>query len=180
MWKAVKGYEGIYEVSNDGEVRRLAYHDAGNIGKYGSEPRTVKQRSDKDGYKTVTLQYKRVIKGCRVHRLVAEAFIPNEENKPQVNHINGVKHDNRVENLEWNTRSENIRHRIDVLGVTLRNKKGSKPVVQFDKAHNVIAEYPSAKEAARQNGISQGHISECCRHEMPSYKGYLWEYKDLH
>lgn len=101
-WKPIEGYEGIYEISSLGNVKSLR---TGSI---------INQWTN-HGYKYVTLNNFGK-KGFRVHRLVASAFIDNAEDKPTVNHKNGNKTDNRVENLEWATYSENERHSIDVLG----------------------------------------------------------------
>lgn len=177
-WRPVVGYEDCYSISNDGIVVRTKYYDSGNNGKY-ELPYEISQRYDKDGYKKVTLTDGEA-KSYFVHRLVAQAFIDNPNNKAQVNHKNGVKDDNRIENLEWATASENIRHRIDVLGVSLRNQKGSKVVIQKDMAGNEIARFPSAKEAHRVTGYSQGHISECCRNEITQYKGFIWQYENTY
>lgn len=175
LWKPVKGLEGIYEVSRNGEVRRISYAYQNN-GCFRELPYILKQKEDKDGYMKCTLRIEKRNKSIFVHRIVCEAFIENPENKNQVNHKNGIKSDNNVENLEWCSASENILHRIHVLNVSLRNKKGSKKVVQKDERKNIVSIYPSAREAARKTGFSQGHISECCRGECKKYKGYIWEY----
>ena len=174
IWKIIPQYED-YEVSNNGIVRRINYSDNANISKYRL-PFYLKQKIDKDGYVRYTISNKGKYLHTFAHRLVALAFIDNPENKVQVNHKNGIKDDNRVENLEWCTASENIRHRIDVLGVSWKNHKSSKPVRQLDLEGKIVSKYPSAKEVMRQTGWSQGHISECCRGEKKTYKGYVWEY----
>jgi hypothetical protein len=105
IWKDVFGYESKYQISNFGKVRSLIY------GK-----KIILSPANINGYKQVGLSYKGKTNKFYVHRLVLIAFIENTENKKEVNHINGVKNDNRVSNLEWCTPKENMKHRNDVLG----------------------------------------------------------------
>lgn len=120
-----------------------------------------------------------------VHRLVAQAFIPNPENKPQVNHIDGDKTNNCVENLEWATRSENMRHAFDVLDRKTWNTGNhgkkcpfSKLILQI-KDNKIIAEFYGADEAERETGINKSTISKCCRRVKYFHTagGYEWKYK---
>ena len=168
-----------YYVTDSGDVysRKLCYNPKGRIKKL--TPRHVPE------YTMVTLFKKNVRHQKLVHRLVAEAFIPNPENKPQVNHINGEKDDNRVDNLEWSTRSENMQHAHKVLGFVpkgpWKGKYGkdhfNSHIVQQIKDGKVIAEFYGGNEAERITGFNQGHISDCCLCKRNSCGGYQWKYK---
>lgn len=110
-WKSINGYEGVYEVSNFGRVKTLDKFIKGRNNSFSPrKSKIIKGEIDKDGYHVVTLTHNRLVKKYKVHRLVAIHFVPNVENKPQVNHIDNVKNNNVVANLEWVYPSENSLH----------------------------------------------------------------------
>lgn len=183
-WRDIRGYEGLYQVSSFGKVKSL---DRTNFKFNRSVPlkgRILKLNTNIHGYPFATIYKNGVSHSITVHRLVAETFIPNPDNKPQVNHINGCKSDNRVDNLEWVTASENQTHSFRVLGTknSMKGKYGkqnakSKVVLQMDMNGRFIAEYESAYEASRHTDGSPQGISRCCRGGRNSHKGFIWKYK---
>lgn len=170
IWKDVEGFEGLYQVSNLGNVKSLERSVRNH--KSGAT-RTIKEHilmagRDKDGYLQVNLCKSGRMRAGKIHRLVAKAFIPNPENKPQVNHKDGNKNNNVVNNLEWNTKSENLIHSLYVLENT--HGKKSKRIVCVET--NEV--FPSISEAARKTGAKQPHISQCLKGKRHQSGGYHW------
>lgn len=124
IWKEIKDYEGYFEVSNLGNFRSkdriIGYKTPGIFRKYPGK--NLKTESIMEGYTRIVLMKEHKRKRFMCHRLVAETFIPNPENKPYINHINGIKYDNRVSNLEWVTQSENELHSFRILNNTMKGK----------------------------------------------------------
>lgn len=180
VWENIKGYENVYQVSNCGQVRRIGNYT--NQSEFSWESgHILKPANNSKGYYFVNLSLNNKISRKYVHRLVAETFIQNPENKPTVNHINCDRSDNRVENLEWASYRENNDYSIQIMkkaGNSKRNNKLSRVVQQLDLQGNVLKEYPSYREAERQTGING--IDKVC--SGAKYRktagGYKWRYKE--
>ena len=176
VWKPVDGYEILYEVSTFGNVRSVARqvsHGLGN-GVRQLKSRNINPWSDSHGYRSVSLSKHGKVTKFKVHRLVGNAFIPNPERKPTINHINEVRSDNRVENLEWATYKENNNHGGHNARVSLTL---SKPVEQLDKFGKKIAMFNSIKEASFATGINEMNIKSCLHHKNRILAGgYRWRY----
>lgn len=185
IWKNIDGYEGQYQVSNYGNVRGLERKVSNHTGILTVKPKMLKQGKNHKGYPIVYLSKNNKQKTITVHRLVAIAFIPKIENKPQVNHIDGDKTNNHVDNLEWCDNSENQIHayRLGLNKVTGRAGKPKRPVLQIDMTTNeVIAEYQSIADAGRAVGCkTSSNIGMCCRgcYGRKSIAGYYWRYKEV-
>ena len=171
MWKAIRGYEGYYEVSDCGEVRSVDRYvkNRGNFMRRLTG-KTMEQTVAANGYCVVNLRKNRTSNVVCVHRLVSEAFIENPEHKETVNHIDGNKLNNNVTNLEWSTYSENNTH---ALKTNLRKPRGNK-IFQYDKNGNLVSTYQSACEASRTTGIGRELISACLNHYIQSAGGFVW------
>jgi hypothetical protein len=187
IWRDIKGYEGLYQVSNKGRVKALKR--TWKCGKNGCTTRTSDECimslcNGTKGYKIIRLQSNGKRETLKVHRLVAEAFIPNPNNLPQVNHKDECKSNNFVENLEWCDNKYNVNYgtSIDRMRNKMINGKTSKTVYQYTLDGELVAIYPSTAEAKRQNPTySQGNIIGCCgnRYGRKTYKGYKWSYEPL-
>lgn len=162
-YRDIKGYEGKYQVSNTGIVIALNFHNQ-------KFKKVLHQDFDKftDGYKRVSLYLNGKKKRYSVHRLVAEAFIPNTLNKPCVNHKDSNRINNNVDNLEWCTKKENSEHAVKY---GIFGKKFSKKVKVVETG--II--YPSISECARVLGCCHTNITACLKGKAKSVKGFHFE-----
>ena len=180
IWKAIVNYEGLYEVSNLGRVRSLNYKRTGKI-------KVLRPRPSKLGYLDIRLSKNGKVKPFKVHRLVAYAFIPNDNpiEKTQVNHKDFNRQNNSVENLEWVSHKENIKH-----SWTSDEKRAKERREKLSKAHEVTRTrvlcietervFDSIREACEwldiDYDISHGNICACLKGRLKTAYGYHWEY----
>ena len=192
-WRDIEGYEGLYQVSDKGRVKSLNYNHTG-------KERILKSCKNSAGYLIVELYINGIGKCHTIHKLVAEAFIPNTDNLPDINHKDENKTNNYANNLEWCTTKYNMNYgtakvriaekmtgrkltdesRKKISEKNTNNPKLSKPVIGISKVSGLILEFPSAKEAERQTGINHSNITQCCKGKknFKSAGGYYWFYAE--
>ena len=177
IWKDVVGYEGYYQVSNKGNVKTIE-----RTVRFGRQsrivPEIIKEKvPDKRGYLTVMLSKGNKVKNAKIHRLVAEAFIPNPLNLPEVNHKDEDKTNNCVHNLEWCEHLYNVMY-----GTKLERQSAKKsiPIIQYTVDGKPIKEFASSMQAEIElNGKFTGNISKCLNGATKTAFGYIWKFKEV-
>ena len=172
--KLLQIMNGIYEISSLGRVRNI------------KTKRILREGKDKGNYSIICLTKNSKHKTYYIHRLVAIAFIDNKKNLKQINHIDGNKSNNNVENLEWITCSDNLKHAYknglkkipekQKEFIANQGKRLRKIVLQYDKERNFIKKWDSAREIERCLGINNAAISHCCTGKTKTAGGYIWKY----
>lgn len=169
IWKDIKNYEGLYQVSNLGRVKSLnRIEKSGN--KFRKRAEKILTQNITQGYKYVNICKNNKIKTYRIHRLVAETFLPNPEKLPQVNHIDGNKLNNDVNNLEWCSCKHNIQEAYR-LGLSKTTK-----VKQYTLSGTLIKSWNSIAEAGKKLNLDTSAISKCCRGKRKKVGNYMWKY----
>ena len=181
-FRSILGYENLYDVNDKGDVIALERQGVMPHGSVAIYKRKKLRPSERGGYLRIAMNKNGEKKFFLVHRIVAINFIPNPNNKPQVNHINGIKNDNRVENLEWVSASENILHSFSALkreGVNL-GRLGilnplRKKVTQKYLNGKVKEVFEAIADAERKTGIKSTNISRVRLGKAKTTGGFLWE-----
>lgn len=158
IWKPIKDYENLYEISNFGVIRKV------------KTKRPLKVFYRTNGYYTTSLCKNYKVTMIYLHRVIAETFIPNPNNLPCINHIDGNKTNNDLSNLEWCSYSDNNRHAYEI------GLKNCKKVAQYDIDGNLIKIYNSVINASKETNISQANISSCALGKRNKAGGFIWKY----
>jgi len=169
IWKDIPNYQGIYQISNFGNIKSLSFGAKNK--KITNKPKILKSSPSNCGYYKIQLYKNGKSKMFYIHRLVAEIFIPNPQNKPQVNHKDGNKSNNHISNLEWCSAKENTNHAL-LNGL----RKQCKPILQLTKNGNIVKKWDSISICACSLNYKISNISAClCKRSKTAY-GYRWEY----
>lgn len=179
IWKNIEGYEELYQISNLGRIKsvdRIVKHNKGK-GIRRIKGRIIKSWPDKLNYQHIILCKDGKTKKYLIHRLVAQTFIPNPENKPYIDHINCNPSDNRVENLRWATQKENINNPLSIKKMFSKNNHSSKQVIQYTKTGEFLKVWNSTMDIEREMRISNVCISNCCLNKQKTAGGFIWKYK---
>jgi hypothetical protein len=188
IWKAIEGFEGLYEISNMGRVKSLAR--VAHRPKVGPLPVKEKIRCtplNTSGYPSIFLSKDGVTTQFRIHRLVAQAFIPNPDNLPQVNHLNNVKTDNRAENLEWITLLGNVYHAVELYGSKWGSHHNHNTGIEHHGAQPILIISPdgskmyfqTVKEAARELGLKRTTVNARITGQCPPIDSAGTEYRRI-
>ena len=185
IWKDVPVCDNIIQASNLGRIRTIKRMIIRSCGRKYTINAGIRALFINKGYYRFTIRYNSISNNYLAHRLVAMAFIPNPLMNPEVNHKDGNKLNNNIENLEWVTKSENIIHSFKILGripPNLNNKGGfnclSKKVLQYSIDGVFIKEYHGIRDASRITNIPHSNISNVCSNKKLSAGGYKWMFKN--
>lgn len=182
QWVDIDGYEGLYQVSNKGNVRscdRIINSKCNSKRLCKGKP--IKPYEDEDGYMRVGLHKNDTQKVVGIHRLVADAFIPNTNNLPSVDHIDGNPNNNIVENLRWITIKGNNSTAIAKSRKSVsafKRKDNKKKIIQNTSEGVFLAEYNSTMDAERVTNVNHSAIIRCCKGKQKIAGGYIWKYKN--
>jgi len=180
IWKNIKGYEGLYQISSLGRLKALEKPRVTPSGGIGiRKEKIMKVYDNQRGYLQIVLRKNNIPKGHKLHRIVAEAFIDNPKKLEQINHINEIKYDNRVVNLEWCNATYNCNYgtRIHRISISLfDNSKTTKSVIQLSTTGEIIKKWISASDCGR-NGFNRECVRDCCLFKQLTHKGYKWKYE---
>lgn len=171
VWKDIAGYEGLYQVSNMGRVKSLSK----KCGRRTSKEKIMNPFISWDGYNLITFCKDGKTKHFRIHRLVAEAFIPNPNGLPCVNHKDLSTTNNAVDNLEWCTHEYNNTYAGRAIKTARKNMK---PICQFDLNGHLIREWESGSKIQQELGYEKTHIYSCCTGKRKTANGYTWKFKE--
>lgn len=164
IWKNVKDYEGLYQVSNLGRVKRVSYN------------KILKPSCNKYGYLIVGLYKNGKSKSHYIHRLVANEFITNPNNLPCINHMDENKFNNTVENLEWCTHKYNSNYGTAAKRMGIKHRK---KVIQISLSGKIINVWNSIIDAVKKTNTNYGDISACCKNKRKTAGGYIWKYLEV-